>query len=108
MANTLDPSRLVRRARERAHLSQRVLAQRAGTSQSVVARIESGLTDPRSATLARILAAAGFEVRGQLEALPVTSSHMLNDVPRILGLTPEQRLVEVANVARFEESVRHG
>ena len=106
MVSMLDPSMLVRQARERARLSQRALAVRAATSQSVIARIESGVTDPGSETLSRILAAAGYEVRCELGPIPVVGSHMLEDVARILSLTPEQRLVEVENLARFEASVR--
>ena len=106
MATMLDPPMLVRQARDRARLSQRALAVRAGTTQSVVARIESGVTDPGGETLSRILAAAGYEVRCELSPIPVVESHMLDDVSRILSLTPEQRLVEVANLARFEASVR--
>lgn len=97
---------LVREARQRAGLSQRALAARAGTSQSVVARIEQGRTDPSTATLARLLAAAGFELRGELMPLPVADTHMLEDVARILALTPEERLLEVRNVSRFEAAAR--
>ena len=102
----LAPSTLVRQARHSARLSQRALAARSGTSQSVIARIESGVTDPGSETLLRILATAGYVVRCELDPIPVVASHMLDDVRRILSLTPEQRLVEVANLARFEASVR--
>jgi transcriptional regulator with XRE-family HTH domain len=93
-------------ARERAGLTQRALARRAGTAQSVVARIEQGRTDPSSATLARLLAAAGFELRAELSPLPVADTHMLGDVARILALTPEERLLEVRNVSRFEAAAR--
>ena len=54
---------LLRRARARAALSQRELARRAGTAQSVVARIERGQTSPTWATLQRLLRAAGCELR---------------------------------------------
>lgn len=104
----LDPGRLLRRARERRGISQRELAGRAGTAQSVVARIETGRTSPTTRTLQRLLAAAGFEVRAKLLPLPVPESHMLEDVARILSLTPEERLVEVGNFSRFERSVRRG
>jgi transcriptional regulator with XRE-family HTH domain len=73
----------------------------------VVARVEQGQTDPSTATLARLLAAAGFELREELIPLPVADSHMLEDVARILALTPEQRLLEVRNVSRFEATARH-
>ena len=54
---------LLRRARARADLSQRELARRAGTAQSVVARIEGGQTSPTWATLQRLLGATGSELR---------------------------------------------
>ena len=97
---------LLREARLRAGLTQRELARRAGTSQSVVARIEQGRSDPSTATLARLLAAAGFELRAELTPIGVADTHMLGDVPRILSLTPEERLLEVRNVSRFEASAR--
>lgn len=103
-----DPAMLLREARSRAGLSQRELARRAGTAQSVVARIEGGHTDPSAATLLGLLAAAGFELATDLAPRGVADSHMLDDVQRILRLTPEQRLVEVRNVARFEYAARHG
>ena len=92
---------LLRQARERAGLSQRQLAQRAGTAQSVIARIERGLSSPTWDTLERLLEAAGFELAAQVEPRVVVGSHMLDDVPRILQLTPEQRLEEVKNLSEF-------
>ena len=91
---------LLRDARERAGLSQRELARRAGTSQSVVSRIEAGKTDPGYETLRHLLASAGFLLRSELVLAPVVDSHMLADVGRILRLTPEQRLLEAANLSR--------
>jgi transcriptional regulator with XRE-family HTH domain len=102
----LDPALLVREARSRAGLTQRALAALAGTSQSVVARIEAGQTRPGSDTLRRLLEAAGFELRAELLPLPVVDTHMLEDVARILSLTPEERLREVANVSRFASAAR--
>ncbi|MBI4408071.1 MAG: helix-turn-helix transcriptional regulator [Gemmatimonadetes bacterium] len=106
MAWTRDAGSLVREARRRAGLSQRELARRARTAQSVVARIESGETSPSSETLSRLLAAAGFDLHPELWPRPVEGSHMLDDVPRILRLSPEERLREVANVARFAAIAR--
>jgi transcriptional regulator with XRE-family HTH domain len=97
---------LLREARRRAGLTQRELARRAGTSQSVIARIEQDRTAPGVDTLSRLLAAAGFAVRVELTPLPVAETHMLDDVARILALTPEQRLLEVRNATRFEAAVR--
>lgn len=97
---------ILRQARLRAGLTQRELAVRARTSQSVVARIEQGRSDPSTATLTRLLAAAGFELRAELTPIAVADTHMLDDVGRILALTPEARLLEVRNVARFEAAAR--
>ncbi|RLF21563.1 MAG: hypothetical protein DRJ68_03175 [Thermoprotei archaeon] len=47
----------LRRMRLMAGLTQRELAERAGVSQSLIARIESGTVDPRLSTLRRILKA---------------------------------------------------
>ena len=97
---------LLRQARTRAGLSQRALARRAGTSQSVIARIEAGLTSPTWDTLERLLEAADFEVRAEVEPRVVVGSHMLEDVPRILRMTPEQRLEEVKNLSEFLHQAR--
>ena len=94
-------SQLLATARRGAGLTQRGLAQRAHTSQSVIARIESGVTSPGLKTLERLLRKAGYELRATITPLPGGRSHMLDDVPRILRLTPEQRLLELRNAARF-------
>ena len=100
------PAVLLKEARRRAGLSQRALARRAATSQSVVARIELGVTDPSSHTLASLLEAAGFELRVRLEPAVSVDAHMLEDVERILSLTPEERLLEAANLSRFEAAAK--
>lgn len=102
----MPPRDLVRVARERAGLSQRALARRAGTAQSVVARIEAGDVSPTWETLTRLLEASGFTLDAALVIGPAEQSHMLEDVPRILRLTPEQRLEEVANFAQFLGAAR--
>ena len=101
-----DAAALVRHARRRAGLTQRDLARRARTAQSVVARIERGLTSPSWRTLSRLLAAAGFELRADLGLRPTPRSHMLADVARILQLSPQQRLDEVRNLSRFVAAAR--
>jgi len=97
---------LLRQARTRAGLSQRELARRAGTAQSVIARIERGQTSPTWETLQRLLAALNLEADVRLEPRVVVGSHMLDDVPRILAMTPEQRLEEVQNLTEFLHHVR--
>lgn len=101
-----DSKHLLAEARERAGITQRALARRARTAQSVVARIETGHTSPTWSTLERLLAGAGFELGIELRPRPILDREELDDVPRILALTPEERLREVANVARFLSAVR--
>lgn len=67
----------------------------------MVARIEGGDTHPRTDTLEKLVGAAGFDLLTRLDPRPVALSHMLEDVDRILSLTPEERLLEVRNVSRF-------
>jgi transcriptional regulator with XRE-family HTH domain len=97
---------VLRDARHRAGLTQRELARRARTVQSVVARIELGTASPTWHTLTRLLAAAGFDLDTQLAVRPVAGSHMLDDVARILRLTPEDRLREIANASRLAAGAR--
>jgi transcriptional regulator with XRE-family HTH domain len=56
----MDAARTLRRARGRAGLSLRVLAERAGTSHATLAAYEAGRAVPRVDTLDRILRAAGY------------------------------------------------
>jgi transcriptional regulator with XRE-family HTH domain len=102
---TLDASKLLQTARERAGLTQRQLARKARTAQSVVARIELGETSPSWSTLARLLKAAGFSLSAGLRRISV-DPQLLDDVPRILALSPEERLREVAQVSRFLSRAR--
>ncbi len=102
----LNPGRTLREARTRARLSQRELARRARTAQSVVARIEAGEASPTWNTLERLLHAAAFELHGELAPAAALRSHMLKDVPRILRLTPEQRLLELHNTSRLLSTAR--
>jgi transcriptional regulator with XRE-family HTH domain len=97
---------LLHQARTRAGLSQRALARRAGTAQSVIARIEGGQTSPTWETLERLLDAADVDINAQLEPRVVVGSHMLQEVPRILRMTPENRLEEVKNVSQFLAAAR--
>jgi len=82
-------------------LTQRALARRAHTSQSVIARIESGAVSPSWKTLEHLVNCAGFDLQATLRPQTHGRSHMLDDVARILRLTPEQRLLELRNTARL-------
>jgi transcriptional regulator with XRE-family HTH domain len=64
-----DRARLVRdlaEQRQAAGLSQTEIAARMGTSQSAVARLESGTADVRASTLERYAAAVGGQITWKL------------------------------------------
>jgi len=64
-----DRTRLVRELaeqRQASGLSQTEIAARMGTSQSAVARLESGTTDVRASTLERYAAAVGSQITWKL------------------------------------------
>jgi transcriptional regulator with XRE-family HTH domain len=59
---------LIGLARKESGLTQRDLARRAGTSQAAIAAYEAGKRSPTLDTLARIVRAAGKDLRIRLEA----------------------------------------
>jgi predicted transcriptional regulator len=87
-------------------MSQKGLADRAGTCQSVVARIEGGKVSPTWHTLTRLLEALGQELRATVEVTPVLDPQELDDTPRILRLSPEDRLREVEELSLFLAEAR--
>jgi transcriptional regulator with XRE-family HTH domain len=58
-----SPAQMVMVARQAAGLTQRSLAARAGTSAAAINRYERGRSRPDLETLARVLAACGFELQ---------------------------------------------
>ena len=72
-----DRGRLVRELaeqRQAAGLSQTEVAARMGTSQSAVARLESGTADVRASTLERYAAAVGGQITWKLDR-PAEGAH---------------------------------
>jgi transcriptional regulator with XRE-family HTH domain len=59
----MDAAVQLRRARQRAGFTQAELARRAGTSQTAVSAYESAAKQPSLATLTRLLAATGSQLR---------------------------------------------
>ena len=92
----MAPGELIKRLRSEHGLSQRELAHRAGTSQSAIARLESGDEDITWARLRSILSAMGDEP--VLESKRLTSRYDPTDLMRDRGMSPEMRL---ANGIRF-------
>jgi transcriptional regulator with XRE-family HTH domain len=74
-----DTATLVHEARERAGLSRKALAKRAGVPVSTVSRIEEAEVDPTTTMLRRLLAAAGRTLDFATGAVPQDSVAALTD-----------------------------
>jgi uncharacterized protein len=96
-----SPETLIHRMRLSAGLSQRALAQQAGTSQPAIARYERGTTTPSWETLQRLAAACGWRVGISAEAVP--EPHDVELAEALLELTPEERLRALRRYARLHE-----
>lgn len=89
----MDAAALLRTSRTRAGLSQRALAEAAGTSQSAIAAIETGRKQPTVATLERLLRAAGTELvpAEPQEAAMRRRARRLEDVLHLAEALPFRR-----------------
>src|SRR5947209_20619144 len=84
---------LVREARKRAALTQVELADRAGTTQSAVARLESGRTSPSLEQVERLLRLCGFQLL--VELTPYDDSDIVQAEAN-LRRTPDERARRLA------------
>lgn len=94
---------LIREARRRAGLTQRELAERAGTTQSAVARAESGRVDPGFETVRRMMRHCGFNL---LVALDPYDDSDLWQASRLLQRAPSDRLDHMVDAANLLLSVQ--
>ena len=94
---------LVREARRRAGLTQEQLAARVGTTQSAIARLESGRTSPSLAYLTRLLEACGLDLRIELAPL---DEHDWTLAEQNLALSPAERLVKLIRMVHFAQAGR--
>ena len=95
---------LIREARKRAGLTQAELARRLGTHQPVIARWETGRTNPDFVTVQRATRAAGFEISVTLT--PV-DDHDLTLIRRELKLKPHERLAHMVSAATALARMEH-
>jgi len=79
----------LREARLRAGLTQQQLARRAGTSQSAIARWESGTVLPSLERLRELIRACGLDLGFRLANYDDSYVH---DIEQYLDLTPEERI----------------
>ncbi|MBA3340331.1 MAG: helix-turn-helix transcriptional regulator [Gemmatimonadaceae bacterium] len=109
-----DWAPLLHEARTRAALTQRELARRAATAQSVIARIERGQTSPTFETIARLLKATGFNLDMQLVPRPVVdplTDAFKRDIDRSLlrrnlEKTVDERVRSLQALARLADEAR--
>jgi len=94
---------LVREARKRARLTQRELAARAGTTQSAIARLESGRTRPAFDEVLRLVRLCGMDLDVML-VQPDESD--LAQARALRGLTPSERVDRAQHVARQLQRIR--
>ncbi len=96
-----SPQELLFETRRTAGLSQRALAQRAGTSQPAIARYERGAATPSWETMQRLAEACGRRLR--LVAEPAVDPDDVELAAGMLKLTPEQRLHALRRYARLRQ-----
>ena len=94
---------LIREARRRAGLTQTELAARAGTTQSAIARLESGVGDPSLARVSSLVGACGLELQVRLVPTDEADRALLETT---LASTPVERLRRTVRAARFVERGR--
>lgn len=87
---------VVREARRRAGLSQRALADLAGTTQSAIARLETGRTTPSFDAVLRLVRLCGFDLD---VALVERDASDWAQARRLLPLSPAERLDRAERVA---------
>jgi transcriptional regulator with XRE-family HTH domain len=83
---------LIREARKRAGLTQRELAERAGSTQSSVARWESARSEPSFANVVRLLRLCGFVLDVRLELYDDGLRDDWAQAQRRLRMSPGERL----------------
>lgn len=88
----MTPAALVRDARRSAGLTQAQLAERLGTTQPVIARLERPDSNPTFETVQRALDAAGYEI--ELRALQRADVPEVDEsqIIALLRLSPAERL----------------
>ena len=94
---------LVREARKRAGLTQSELAARAGTTQSAIARLESGRPDVSLNDVIRFVRLCGLDV--EVAIVPHDDSDMAQ-AERLVSLTGPQRIQRHMRVARQLRTLR--
>jgi transcriptional regulator with XRE-family HTH domain len=99
----MEGGRIVREARRRAGLTQRELAERVGTTQSAIARIERGATEPAYDRVRRLVAACGLDLIPRIAARDDSDWSVAS---ANLRLSPEARVRQHQAAVRFAREGR--
>jgi transcriptional regulator with XRE-family HTH domain len=94
---------VIREARRRAGLTQRDLAQQAGTTQSAIARIERGATEPSYDRVRGLVEKCGFDLVPRI--MPLDDSDW-SVASANLRLSPEARARQHHAAVRFAREGR--
>lgn len=95
--------RLIREARRRAGVSQTELARRVGTTQSAIARLERGKTEPSLKRIKEILRALGLDLR--VGIVPLDDSNWM-DAKANLDLDVDARVRQNQRILRAARGAR--
>jgi transcriptional regulator with XRE-family HTH domain len=88
----MTPAALVRAARRSAGLTQAQLAERLGTTQPVIARLERPGANPTFETVQRALDVAGFEIELRATQRSAVAEVDESQIAERLRLSPAERL----------------
>jgi transcriptional regulator with XRE-family HTH domain len=94
---------LVKEARRRAGITQRELAERVGTTQSAIARLERAEYSPTLEHITKLVRACGYDVGIELYTYDV---ELPLHVGEALHGSPERRLATNVQAANYFESIR--
>lgn len=96
---------LIKEARLRAGLTQTELAKRIGTTQSVIARWETGAAEPAFRTVVDVIRGCGLELR---VGLVDSDDHDLLNIRQNLTLTPPARVDQLEAMLELLGAARSG
>lgn len=94
---------LIRQARKHRGLTQAKLAERLGTTQSAIARLEAGQVDPRMETVLRAVRACELDLHFSLGAIDLDHRRLIDDA---LSLSPSQRLDDLVERLDAEQDLQ--
>ena len=98
----MDSATLIREARQAAGLTQAQLAERLGTKQPEIARLEAAGANPRLATLGRVVAATGHSLALGLEPAAGIDETL---IAASLRDSPSERLRQFESFYEFAQGV---